>query len=76
MPGISERELRAHFGRRTTTEHTQATETHFVSSDAVRTGRFSRALCGRLVEEDREHANAPTCPTCRERANAIDAMEI
>jgi hypothetical protein len=35
---------------------------HYVVWDAPG-GRLVRALCGLLIRR-REHANAPTCPTC------------
>jgi hypothetical protein len=45
---------------------------HFVRYDAERTRREARALCGRWVNELREHAEEPTCETCRRRLTELE----
>jgi hypothetical protein len=44
---------------------------HYVLWDAPG-GRLVRALCGLLIRR-REHANAPTCPTCAQLLAAREA---
>jgi hypothetical protein len=53
----------------------RALDTHFVRFDMP--GKpLARALCGKLVDREIEHDNAPTCETCRAQLEAFEQMEI
>jgi len=51
--------------------------THYIGWDTVNTARSPRSLlrarCGVLIPL-REHANEPTCPTCRQIEAELEAM--
>jgi len=47
--------------------------THFVRWDDPG-GRMKRALCGRLVDEQRDHRNKPSCPTCQRLLGELEKL--
>ena len=50
--------------------------THYVEWDAERFFRdtHARALCGKMVNLDREESLTPTCPTCAQHLVEFDKM--
>jgi hypothetical protein len=78
MPGISERELRAHFGaKRNLADHDTAPAlTHFSRWD-LPPGRhgMTTAVCGARIS-DTEATGEPTCPACKQWRDEFDALEI
>jgi hypothetical protein len=71
MPGISERELRAHFGQR---RESTPVISHFARYDCP-AGRTVQAVCGARVREA-DVSGDPTCPTCAKWRDEFDTLEI
>lgn len=64
---VSDADFRAH-------RLTPVRITHFVPDSDTR--RLVQALCGRLVDEVKEHSLEPTCPTCSSRLADRERAEV